>query len=103
MLTVILGDFNEWFPRSRCSRMLTACFGRKLHRPTYPSLFPILSLDRIWVLPENVKTAVQVHSSPLAAEFVVVEEAAEEDGAWASGADPESFGGQVFSGVGSVL
>ncbi|RPJ42249.1 MAG: endonuclease [Deltaproteobacteria bacterium] len=65
-LTIILGDFNEWFPRSRCSRMLTACFGRKLHRPTYPSLFPILSLDRIWVLPENVKTVVQVHSSPLA-------------------------------------
>jgi endonuclease/exonuclease/phosphatase family metal-dependent hydrolase len=65
-LTIILGDFNEWFPRSRCSRMLSACFGRKLHRPTYPSLLPFLSLDRIWVLPENVKTVVQVHSTPLA-------------------------------------
>jgi len=65
-LTIILGDFNEWLPRSRCSRMLTACFGRKLHRPTYPSLLPFLSLDRIWVLPENVKTVVQVHSTPLA-------------------------------------
>jgi endonuclease/exonuclease/phosphatase family metal-dependent hydrolase len=65
-LTVILGDFNEWFPRSRCSRMLTACLGRRLRRPTYPSLLPILSLDRIWVLPENVKTVVQVHSTRLA-------------------------------------
>jgi len=37
------------------------------------------------------------------AEFVVVEEAVEEAGAWVSGADPESSGGQVFSGIGPVL
>jgi hypothetical protein len=37
------------------------------------------------------------------AEFIVVEEAVEEDGAWAPGADSESFGGEVFSGVGPVL
>jgi endonuclease/exonuclease/phosphatase family metal-dependent hydrolase len=64
--TIIMGDFNEWLPRSRCSRMLKSCFGRRLHRPTYPSLLPFLSLDRIWVLPGKVKTKVRVYSTPLA-------------------------------------
>jgi hypothetical protein len=36
-------------------------------------------------------------------EFAVVKEAVQEGGAWASGTDTESFGGEVFSGVGSVL
>ena len=37
------------------------------------------------------------------AESIGLEEAAEEAGAWISGADPESFSGQVFSGIGSVF
>ncbi len=65
-ITVILGDFNEWLPRSACSRMLQSCFGRRLRRPTYPSVLPIFSLDRICVLPAKVKTNVQVHSTRLA-------------------------------------
>lgn len=65
-VTVLLGDFNEWLPRSRCSRLLSSCFGRRLHRPTYPSLLPFLSLDRIWVLPETVKARVEAYSTPLA-------------------------------------
>jgi endonuclease/exonuclease/phosphatase family metal-dependent hydrolase len=65
-VTVLLGDFNEWLPKSRCSRKLRSCFGRRLHRPTYPSLLPFLSLDHIWVIPESVKAKVQVHSTPLA-------------------------------------
>ncbi len=64
--TVILGDFNEWLPRSGCSWMLQSWFGRRLRRPTYPSVLPIFSLDRIWVLPAHVKTNVQVHSTRLA-------------------------------------
>jgi hypothetical protein len=36
-------------------------------------------------------------------EFIIVEEAVQEAGAWVSGTDSESFGGEVFSGVGSVL
>ncbi len=65
-LTILLGDFNEWLPQSRCSRSLKSCFGRRLRRPTYPSLLPLFSLDHIWILPGTVKAAIRVYSTPLA-------------------------------------
>jgi hypothetical protein len=37
------------------------------------------------------------------AELVGFEEAAEEGGAWVSGADSEFFSSELFSGVGSVF
>jgi hypothetical protein len=36
------------------------------------------------------------------AEFIIVEEAVQEGGAWVSGADSQSSSGEVFSGAGSV-
>src|SRR5437764_1457376 len=49
--TVVAGDFNDWFwagsVRSALSRVLPACTGFR----TFPSLLPLLRLDRIYCRP----------------------------------------------------
>jgi phospholipase D1/2 len=50
-LTVLLGDFNEWFLAGRPLRWLERYFGRSRALPTFPSRWPVLALDRIWVHP----------------------------------------------------
>ena len=51
--TLVMGDFNDWFPLSPIVRRIGAAIGRTLwqvpRRPTFPSLFPVLALDRILV------------------------------------------------------
>jgi endonuclease/exonuclease/phosphatase family metal-dependent hydrolase len=46
--TMILGDLNEWIPMSRTMRWMTNQFGKTNAPRTFPSLFPVLPLDRIW-------------------------------------------------------
>jgi endonuclease/exonuclease/phosphatase family metal-dependent hydrolase len=48
MPSMILGDLNEWIPMSRTMRSLTHQFGKTGAPRTFPSLFPVLPLDRIW-------------------------------------------------------
>jgi endonuclease/exonuclease/phosphatase family metal-dependent hydrolase len=63
---ILLGDINDWFPKSRSLRLLHRCLGRSPGRPTFPSRRPFLALDRIWVRPQKALLSVHVHKSPLA-------------------------------------
>ncbi|MEX0959429.1 MAG: endonuclease/exonuclease/phosphatase family protein [Burkholderiales bacterium] len=47
--TVLLGDFNEWWPWSNTLRRLRARFPYCHAPPTFPTRFPLLCLDRIWL------------------------------------------------------
>ena len=51
ILTVLLGDFNEWFLAGRPLRWLERYFGRGRALSTFPSRWPLFALDRIWVRP----------------------------------------------------
>lgn len=66
--TLILGDLNEWRLGTRSSlRALEPAFGPL--RPTFPSFpsrFPIWSLDRILANPPEILTNIVVHDTPLA-------------------------------------
>ncbi len=63
-VTVLLGDFNEWFLVGRPLRWLHARFGRGPSVRTYPSRFPLFALDRIWVHPRRALTRFCAHVSP---------------------------------------
>ena len=60
-VTVLLGDFNEWFLAGRPLRWLHARFGRGTGVPTYPTFFPVFALDRIWVHPRSMLASVRSH------------------------------------------
>ena len=59
--TVLLGDLNEWFLRRRALSWLHAHFGETPARSTFPSLLPVLALDRIWIAPARALRSVRVH------------------------------------------
>ena len=48
---VVMGDFNEWKPTGGALRGLNRRFGATLAPRTFPSRFPLLPLDRLWVWP----------------------------------------------------
>ncbi len=48
---VLMGDLNEWFQWGRPVRWLRKYFGYTPALPTYPSVFPVFALDRIWTTP----------------------------------------------------
>ncbi len=56
-VTVLLGDFNEWFLLGRPLRWLHARFGQGYAAPSYPSRFPLFALDRIWTHPRGAVRA----------------------------------------------
>ena len=59
--TIVMGDFNEWFPLSRSLGWLRRRFGATPAPRTYPAFLPLLSLDRIWVGPPGALLAVETH------------------------------------------
>ncbi|MGA9421741.1 MAG: endonuclease/exonuclease/phosphatase family protein [Rhodanobacteraceae bacterium] len=61
--TVLIGDLNEWFFWGRPLRWLHAHFGESPARATFPSWYPMLALDRIWVAPRRALTEVRVHAT----------------------------------------
>lgn len=63
---VLMGDFNEWYPRGSCLGMLGARFAATPPFRTFPSAWPLLPLDRIWAAPARVIAAARVHATPLA-------------------------------------
>jgi endonuclease/exonuclease/phosphatase family metal-dependent hydrolase len=63
-LEIMLGDFNEWFPKGPLC-WIHDHFGKAPARPTFPSFFPVLSLDRIWVKPLDAIIHFNVHQSSL--------------------------------------
>jgi endonuclease/exonuclease/phosphatase family metal-dependent hydrolase len=63
---VVLGDFNEWSPWSRPLRWLRSQLEAKPAPRTYPTRFPLLALDRIWVRPAECLLELSAHDTPLA-------------------------------------
>jgi endonuclease/exonuclease/phosphatase family metal-dependent hydrolase len=53
-VTLVLGDINEWRPRGFAPYVLDKLLGRCPSPRTFPSVFPVFSLDRIWVAPRAV-------------------------------------------------
>lgn len=64
--TVLMGDLNEWFLWGRPLRWLKAYFNITPSRRSFPSFWPLLALDRIWVHPRSHLSGLEVHRSKLA-------------------------------------
>lgn len=65
-LVIVLGDFNEWTPANRRVRSLCTHLGKCPTLRTFPSLYPMLALDRIWVRPVESLMDIRVHDTPTA-------------------------------------
>lgn len=63
---VVMGDFNEWKPTGGAVRRLDQRFGHAVAPRTFPSRFPLLPLDRIWVWPRQGLRRIAVYQAPLA-------------------------------------
>ena len=62
-VSVLMGDFNEWFASSAALRRLHRLFGRPASVSTFPSLLPLMSLDRIWLRPTHALRGLRAHRS----------------------------------------
>lgn len=63
---ILAGDINEWFVWGRALRMLVSHFRAAPAPRTFPSRWPVLSLDRIWIHPGERLVGVRAHRSALA-------------------------------------
>jgi len=63
---ILMGDFNEWRPRSRILGRLNRLFGCLPSPCTFPARLPVLALDRIWASPISMLKKVSVYNTPLA-------------------------------------
>jgi endonuclease/exonuclease/phosphatase family metal-dependent hydrolase len=63
---VVLGDINEWLPLGRPLRWMNALFGRCPAERSFPSRWPLVALDRVWVRPRHALLALKAHRTPLA-------------------------------------
>ena len=63
---VLCGDINEWFDVGRPLRWLHARLGRIGHVSTFPAVFPVFALDRLWVNPRAALARVTAHASKAA-------------------------------------
>lgn len=61
-LLVLLGDVNEWWPCDRRLGELDRRFGARQRPATFPSLLPLLALDRVWVSAGKVPLTVAVEA-----------------------------------------
>ncbi|KWE86250.1 endonuclease/exonuclease/phosphatase family protein [Burkholderia territorii] len=66
MPVILMGDINEWFVRGRALQALVTRFRRAPAPRTFPTLYPVFSLDRIWIHPGELLIDVNVHRSMLA-------------------------------------
>jgi endonuclease/exonuclease/phosphatase family metal-dependent hydrolase len=64
---IVLGDINEWMPLGRPLRWLNGLFGGSIVERSFPSRWPLLALDRVWVRPRKALLALKAHRSPVAA------------------------------------
>lgn len=63
---LLLGDMNEWRRTSRVLDVLDAHLGASPKVKTFPSLRPVVALDRIWARPHVGLRDVRIHATPLA-------------------------------------
>ncbi|MEQ8348096.1 MAG: endonuclease/exonuclease/phosphatase family protein [Sneathiellaceae bacterium] len=66
MPTVIMGDFNDWYGRSRSLRSFGPGYEFVPTGPSFPAPMPVATLDRIIVSRDLSVSAAAVHSSKLA-------------------------------------
>lgn len=59
MPCLVLGDMNEWFSWSRHLTWLHDRLGQTLTPATFPSAWPFLRLDRIWLRPRSSLRSLQ--------------------------------------------
>lgn len=64
--TIVMGDFNDWLPGRSVVHVLDERFGRPPTPMSFPTAWPLRSLDRIWVHPVGALERVYVHKSPTA-------------------------------------
>lgn len=65
-ITVLMGDINEWFLWGRPLRWLRAHFQSTARHATFPTRWPLLALDHIWVSPRSRLISLDVHRSKVA-------------------------------------
>lgn len=63
--TLLLGDLNEWSIWGKPLKWLHEHFGEAKAPASFPSRWPLLSLDRIWCEPLEWPRAVRAHRSKL--------------------------------------
>lgn len=63
--TALLGDLNEWYLWGRPLRWLKRHFRVARQPPTYPSRWPLLALDRIWIHPAPRLLDIEAIDTPL--------------------------------------
>ncbi|HYD80253.1 MAG TPA: endonuclease/exonuclease/phosphatase family protein [Paucimonas sp.] len=66
MPVILLGDINEWFVWGRSLRQLVSHFQPVPAPATFPSRWPLLALDRIWIRPRHRLVHVKAHATSLA-------------------------------------
>jgi endonuclease/exonuclease/phosphatase family metal-dependent hydrolase len=64
---VVLGDINEWMPLGRPLRWMHGLFGHSPAERSFPSRWPLVALDRVWVRPRHALLALKAHRSRQAA------------------------------------
>ena len=62
----VLGDFNDWLPGRSVAHALEKRFGSPPKPRSFPGIWPLLALDRIWVQPAGALREISVHRSRLA-------------------------------------
>lgn len=61
---VLMGDFNEWSPLNSSLNTLYSLFAKTKHPKSFPSFFPLFSLDRILVSPEELLEGIAAYANP---------------------------------------
>lgn len=64
-MEIMLGDFNEWVPLGSPLGRVHNFFGKSPTLRTFPSMMPVLPLDRIWMRPMDALASVSTHNTPL--------------------------------------
>lgn len=63
--TLIMGDLNEWRGAGAAFQTLEKHFRMAQARPSFPSRYPLLALDRMMMSPHGTLKNVVAHDSPL--------------------------------------
>ncbi|SER70297.1 Metal-dependent hydrolase, endonuclease/exonuclease/phosphatase family [Nitrosomonas sp. Nm51] len=64
-ISILMGDLNEWYLWGRPLRWLHRHFCRTAAQATFPSQFPLLALDRIWVKPRACLRSVTSYNTAI--------------------------------------
>lgn len=62
----VVGDFNDWLPGRTLARALDDLVGSAGKPKSFPSFWPLLALDRVWVHPREGVRSIETHRSELA-------------------------------------